>query len=77
MAEKVLDITGEVCPMTFVKVKIFLERLAPGEEVVVRLNGGEPLENIPRSLRDEGYSVSEPLPEGGEVYRIRTGKPPP
>ncbi len=56
-ADFFLDITQEVCPLTFVKTKLLLERMAPGQTVAVRLRGAEPLENVPRSVRDHGHSV--------------------
>ncbi|TVQ33014.1 MAG: sulfurtransferase TusA family protein [Geminicoccaceae bacterium] len=57
MAEYSLDITGLVCPMTFVKAKLKLEQMAVGDLLVIRLRGAEPAENVPRSLRDHGQSV--------------------
>ena len=52
-----LDITGEVCPMTFVRTKLRLERMQPGEILAVRLRGEEPLRNVPRAARDEGHTI--------------------
>ena len=36
-ADHDIDITGEVCPMTFVRTKLKLERMRPGETLSVRL----------------------------------------
>ena len=58
-----LDITDEVCPLTFVRTKLLLERMAPGEVAEVRLQGAEPLENVPRSVRDHGHAVLSLEPE--------------
>lgn len=58
-----LDITGLVCPMTFVRTKLAAERLTQGQILEVRLNSGEPLQNVPASLREHGYEVSEVQPE--------------
>lgn len=58
-----LDITGLVCPMTFVRTKLTVEKLIPGQVLEVRLNSGEPLQNVPASLREHGYEVSEVQPE--------------
>ena len=58
-----LDITGDICPMTFVRTKLFLEKLAPGDELEVRLKGTEPLQNVPRSARDHGHTVVSLTPE--------------
>ena len=52
-----LDITDVVCPMTFVKTKMSLEELDDGQVLAVRLNNGEPIQNVPRSLKDEGHKV--------------------
>lgn len=52
-----LDITNETCPMTFVKVKLQLAKMQPGEQIEVLLNEGEPLENVPRSCEEQGYKV--------------------
>lgn len=68
-----VDITADVCPMTFVRVKLALERLAPAAMLRVRLNDGEPLRNVPRSARAEGYRVEELGPEapGSTIHRLR------
>jgi len=52
-----IDITNEVCPMTFVKTKLALEKLQPGNVLEVRLKGKEPLNNVPRSAKDHGNRV--------------------
>lgn len=71
--ETTIDITSDVCPMTFVRVKLALERMAPDGTLLVRLNDGEPLRNVPRSARAEGYRVEELGPEssGGRIHRLR------
>jgi TusA-related sulfurtransferase len=56
-ADHDIDITGEVCPMTFVRTKLRLERMQPGETLAVRLRGDEPLRNVPRAARDEGHTI--------------------
>ena len=54
--EKV-DITDVVCPVTFVKTKVALEELEDGQILQVHLNDGEPVQNVPRSVKDEGHQV--------------------
>lgn len=56
-ADDFLDITDVVCPTTFVKVKVALEELDDGQILQVRLNEGEPIQNVPRSLKDEGHKI--------------------
>ena len=53
-----LDVTDLTCPMTWVRTKLELERLAPGEVLDVRCPEGEALENVPRSAQEAGHEVS-------------------
>lgn len=55
--DQAIDITNEVCPMTFVRTKLRLERMRPGEVLSVRLRGEEPLRNVPRAAREEGHVI--------------------
>ncbi|HEX2889648.1 sulfurtransferase TusA family protein [Vineibacter terrae] len=70
--EASIDITSDVCPMTFVRVKLALERLPSGAVLRVRLNAGEPLRNVPRSARAEGHEILELVPEaeGSSIHRL-------
>ena len=58
-----LDITSELCPMTFVRTKLLVERMAPGETLEVRLQGIEPLANVPKSVSELGHIVESLTPE--------------
>ena len=60
------DVRGYACPITFVKTRIALERLAPGEVLEVWLAAGEPARSVPASAAEEGHRVLgvEPLGEG-------------
>lgn len=52
-----INITDSVCPMTFVRTKAALEELETGQILEVIMNDGEPAENVPRSMKDEGQLV--------------------
>ena len=52
-----VDITDVNCPVTFVKTKVALEELDEGQILQVHLNGGEPVQNVPRSVKEEGHEV--------------------
>ena len=65
-----LDITKEHCPMTFVKTKLQLEKLAPGDQLEVLLTEGEPLENVPKTAKEQGYNVLEVTPLEGKIHRV-------
>ena len=66
MAVRRLDITALTCPMTWVRTKLELETLAPGEALEVRCPEGEALENVPRSAADAGHDVAV----DGAIVRI-------
>lgn len=56
-ADQMIDITAETCPMTFVRTRLALDRLAPGQTLLVRLQGTEPRENVPRAAAEQGHEV--------------------
>lgn len=56
-ADSTVDITDKVCPLTFVKAKVALEELEDGQILAVRMNDGEPVQNVPRSFKDDGHQV--------------------
>ncbi|NKC33839.1 sulfurtransferase TusA family protein [Falsiroseomonas selenitidurans] len=68
-----LDITGETCPMTFVRTRLALDRMAPGQVLRLALKGDEPRRNVPRTATEQGHAVlSATEAEGGIlVLRIR------
>ncbi len=58
-----IDITDQVCPLTFVKTKLLLESMPANEVAEIRLQGGEALENVPRSVKEHGHLVLALYPE--------------
>jgi TusA-related sulfurtransferase len=71
-ADHAIDITGEICPMTFVRTKLRLERMRSGEVLSVRLRGDEPLRNVPRAAREEGHLILGIVAEGNDhIVTIR------
>lgn len=63
-ADQQIDITREICPMTFVKTKLKLESMLPGQTLEVTLRDGEPLRNVPRSVKEEGHKILDVRLEG-------------
>jgi len=63
MTPPLLDITGDVCPMTFVKVKMGLLQVPPQGTLAVRLKE-EALKNVISSLKTEGHRVTNVSREG-------------
>ena len=52
-----VDITDVVCQVTFVKAKVALEELDEGQILSIRMNDGEPVQNVPRSIKEEGHQI--------------------
>jgi sulfite reductase (ferredoxin) len=58
------DYRKVACPMNFVKVKLDLAAMTTGQLLKVLLDDGEPIENVPRSVADEGHAIVEQQKEG-------------
>ena len=65
-----IDITDVTCPITFVKTKVALEELDDGDILSVRLNDGEPVQNVPRSVKEEGHEVLSLTENGDGTYQL-------
>ena len=50
-----VDITDVVCPVT--KAKVALEEMDEGQVLAVKMNDGEPVQNVPRSIKEEGHQI--------------------
>lgn len=69
-----VDITDVVCPVTFVKAKVAIEELDDGQVLSVRLNDGEPVQNVPRSFKDEGHQVLKLTDNGDGTFTLLVRK---
>ena len=65
-----VDITDVVCPTTFVKAKIALEELEEGEILSVKMNDGEPVQNVPRSIKEEGHQILKLIDNEDGTYNL-------
>ncbi|SCY79108.1 TusA-related sulfurtransferase [Lachnospiraceae bacterium XBB2008] len=68
--DEMIDITDVTCPITFVKTKVALEEMDEGQILQVHLNDGEPVQNVPRSIREEGHEVLELRENGDGTYEL-------
>ncbi|HBG45550.1 MAG TPA: sulfurtransferase TusA family protein [Deltaproteobacteria bacterium] len=65
-----LDLRGVLCPINFVKTKLKLETMSPGEVLEVILDSGDPIQNVPKSIKDEGHKIVEVKREG-DSFRLK------
>jgi tRNA 2-thiouridine synthesizing protein A len=56
-ADRTLDITGLVCPMTFVRTRLALDCMASGQTLLVLLRGEEPRRNVPATAAAQGHQI--------------------
>ncbi len=55
--DREIDITAETCPMTFVRTRLALDKMAAGQTLLIRLRGDEPRRNIPKTATEQGHAV--------------------
>ena len=65
-----VDITDKVCPLTFVQAKVALEDLDDGEVIAIRMNDGEPVQNVPRSVKEEGHQILKLVDNEDGTYNL-------
>ena len=64
-----LDLRGVVCPLNFVKTKLKLEELNNGELLEITIDAGEPMANVPRSIKEEGHKIIK-VQKVNEYFRL-------
>jgi len=70
-----LNLKGVACPMNFVKVKVALAQIGEGELLEIILDDGDPVRNVPRSIKEEGHTIVkvEKIKDNGFLLRIQKG----
>jgi TusA-related sulfurtransferase len=73
-ADVQLDLRGTPCPINFVRTKLKLEQMQPGQVLEVWLDAGEPIAQVPDSLQMEGYLI-EAIAEQDHFFAVRVRCP--
>lgn len=68
--DETVDITNVVCPVTFVKTKVALEELDEGQILSVHMKDGEPVQNVPRSVKEEGHQILKLIDNEDGTYDL-------
>ncbi|MGK7895595.1 MAG: sulfurtransferase TusA family protein [Xenococcus sp. (in: cyanobacteria)] len=55
--DALLDLRGTPCPINFVRTKLKLEQMPANSLLEVWLDPGEPIEQVPDSLKMAGYQL--------------------
>ncbi|MBE9062681.1 sulfurtransferase TusA family protein [cf. Phormidesmis sp. LEGE 11477] len=74
LADRCLDLRGTPCPLNFVRTKLTLEKMKPGSLLEVWLDPGEPIEQVPDSLRMDGYGV-ELVDDRTDYFAVQVRRP--
>jgi tRNA 2-thiouridine synthesizing protein A len=70
MADKRLDIKGQVCPYTFVRSKLVLEKMNIGEILEIVTDHRPALNDIPKNMEHEGQKVLKIEQSPDEAWHI-------
>lgn len=73
-ADAFVDITDVICPITFVKSKVAIEDIEEGQILKILMNEGEPIQNVPRSLKEEGHKVIKVINNDNGTFTILVEK---
>ena len=68
--DETVDITNVVCPVTFVKTKVALEELDDEQILSVHMKDGEPVQNVPRSVKEEGHQILKLIDNEDGTYDL-------
>ena len=71
---KIFDITKYPCPILFVKANILLENLKSGQKVILRFKGKEAAKSLPKTLKEDGFKVTNFLLKEKEIIEIEVLK---
>jgi TusA-related sulfurtransferase len=74
VADEWIDLRGTPCPLNFVRTKLKLEKMKPGSLLEVWLDPGEPIEQVPDSLRMDGYGV-ESIDDRADYFALQVRRP--
>jgi len=70
----IVDVSALRCPMTWVRTKVALARLADGAELEILLSDGEMLRNVPLNARDDGHDVRSLVERAPGLHVLRLRK---
>ena len=73
--DETLDLRGTPCPLNFVRTKLKLQRMPAGMLLEVWLDAGEPVEQVPDSLRSAGFLVERLKSSSDGYFALQVRRP--
>ena len=68
--DRELNLKGKICPYTFIESMLALEEMKTGEILRVIVDHRPAVDDVPRSLKNEGYEVLEVHPINEKDWAI-------
>ena len=65
-----LNLRGIACPINFVKTKLKLESMQDGQILELIIDDGEPMQNVPRSIKEEGHRIVKVEKLSDDSFRL-------
>lgn len=65
-----LNLQGVACPTNFVKAKLKLEELDRGQVLELVVDGGEAIQNVPASIKEEGHRILRVEPGEDNTFTL-------
>lgn len=70
MSNSFVDTTNVICPITYIKAKMALEKLEKGQILEVKLREGEPIQNVPRRLAEDGQRIHQVIKNDDDTFSL-------
>ncbi|WP_425803665.1 sulfurtransferase TusA family protein [Desulfitobacterium sp. Sab5] len=65
-----VDTTNVICPITYFKAKMALEKLEKGQILEIKLQEGEPILNVPRRLSEDGQKIHQVIKNEDDTFSV-------
>lgn len=73
IGDHLMDLRGVACPMNYMKAKLQIEEMELGQTIFLYLDEGEPINNVPVSLQDDGHDILR-VEKMGDFYGLHVRK---
>lgn len=69
-----MDLRGVACPMNYVRAKLRMEEMEPDQTIMLYLDEGAPIQNVPVSLKNDGQEILKLEKTDAEYYEVLVKK---
>ncbi len=69
-ADQTVNVKGQICPYTFVRSKLAIEKMGLGQVLEIVTDNRPASENIPRSMENEGQKVLRIVQSADKEWHI-------